>query len=108
MTEAIIPPSKKPRVILTVVMDGGGRSLYDAWPDAWPVIKSLAARGVEYTDAKVTQLETATPVSHIAIGTGGYPITPRILGTEMYAPAKTRDTQSVPGDSTEFIISPTL
>src|SRR5215471_18008705 len=71
MAEALVPTSKKPKVILTVVMDGGGRSLYEALPDAWPVIKSLAARGVEFTDAKVTQLETATAVSHVAIGTGG-------------------------------------
>jgi predicted AlkP superfamily pyrophosphatase or phosphodiesterase len=108
MTEALIPTSKKPRVILTVVMDGGGRSLYDAWPDAWPVIKSLAARGVEYTDAKVTQLETATAVSHVAIGTGGYPITTRIVGNEIYDPAKKQVTQSFPDYSPEFIMAPTL
>src|SRR5262245_8182333 len=75
MTEALVPTSKRPRVILTIVMDGGGRSLYEAWPDAWPRIKGLAARGAEYIDAKVTQLETAKAVSHVAIGTGGYPIT---------------------------------
>ena len=73
MAEALVPTSKRPKVILTIVMDGGGRTLYETWPDAWPVIKGLAARGVEYTDAKVTQLETATAVSHVAIGTRGYP-----------------------------------
>ena len=108
MTEALIPTSKKPKVILTIVMDGGGRSLYDAWPDAWPIIKSLAARGVEYTDAKVTQLETATAVSHVAIGTGGYPITTRIVGNEIYDPAKKEVTQSFPDYSPEFIMAPTL
>jgi type I phosphodiesterase/nucleotide pyrophosphatase len=96
MAEALVPTSKKPKVILTIVMDGGGRSLYDAWPDAWPVIKGLAARGVEYTDAKVTQLETATAVSHVAIGTGGYPLTTRIVGNEIYDPAKKQVTQSFP------------
>ena len=108
MTEALIPTSKKPKVILTIVMDGGGRSLYEAWPDAWPVIKSLAARGVEYTDAKVTQLETATAVSHVAIGTGGYPITTRIVGNEIYDPAKKQVTQSFPDYSPGFIMAPTL
>ena len=29
MTEALVPTTKKPKVILTIVMDGGGRSLYD-------------------------------------------------------------------------------
>src|SRR5262245_60731563 len=56
MTEALVPTSKRPKVILTVVMDGAGRSLYETWPDAWPVIKGLAARGVDYADAKATQL----------------------------------------------------
>jgi predicted AlkP superfamily pyrophosphatase or phosphodiesterase len=108
MSEALVATSKKPRVILTIVMDGGGRSLYEAWPDAWPVIKSLAARGVEYTDAKVTQLETATAVSHVAIGTGGYPITTRIVGNEIYDPAKKQVTQSFPDYSPQFILAPTL
>ncbi len=69
MSEALVPTTKRPKVILTIVFDGGGRSLYEAWPDAWPVIRGLAARGVEYMDTKVTQLETATAVSHTAIGT---------------------------------------
>ena len=96
MSEALVPTSKRPRVILTVVMDGGGRSLYDAWPEAWPVIKGLARRGVEYTDAKVTQLETATAVSHVAIGTGGYPFTTRIVGNEIYDPARNQVITSFP------------
>jgi predicted AlkP superfamily pyrophosphatase or phosphodiesterase len=108
MSEALVPTTKRPRVILTVVMDGGGRSLYEAWPDAWPVIKGLAARGVEYTDAKVTQLETATAVSHVAIGTGGYPITTRIVGNEIYDPATRQVTQSFPDFSAEFIKAPSL
>ena len=108
MTEALVPTSKRPRVILTIVMDGGGRSLYEAWPDAWPVIKGLAARGVDYTDAKVTQLETATAVSHVAIGTGGYPFTTRIVGNEIYDPAAKRVVQSFPDFSAEFIKAPTL
>ena len=108
MSEALVPTTKRPRVILTIVMDGGGRSLYEAWPDAWPVIKGLAARGVEYTDAKVTQLETATAVSHVAIGTGGYPITTRIVGNEIYDPATKQVTQSFPDFSAEFIKAPSL
>src|SRR6266542_3771649 len=108
MLEALVPTSKRPKVILTIVMDGGGRSLYEAWPDAWPVIRGLAARGVEYTDAKVTQLETATAVSHVAIGTGGYPFTTRIVGNEIYDPAKKQVTQSFPDYSPEFIMTPTL
>jgi len=108
MTEALVPTSRRPKVILTIVMDGGGRTLYEAWPDAWPVIKGLAARGVEYTDAKVTQLETATAVSHTAIGTGGYPFTTRIVGNEIYDPARNQVINSFPDLSPEFVKAPTL
>jgi predicted AlkP superfamily pyrophosphatase or phosphodiesterase len=108
MTEALVPTSKRPKVILTVVMDGGGRRLYETWPDAWPVIKELSARGAEYMDAKVTQLETATAVSHVVIGTGGYPFTTRIVGNQIYDPAKNQVTYSFPDFSPEFIKAPTL
>jgi len=108
MTEALVPTSKRPKVILTIVMDGGGRTLYEAWPDAWPVIKGLAARGVEYTEAKVTQLETATAVSHAAIGTGGYPFTTRIVGNEIYDPARNQVINSFPDLSPQFVKAPTL
>jgi predicted AlkP superfamily pyrophosphatase or phosphodiesterase len=108
MAEALVPTAKRPRVILAVVMDGGGRSLYEAWPDAWPVIKGLAARGVEYAEAKATQLETATAVSHTAIGTGGYPFTTRIVGNEIYDPARNRVVTSFPDFSPEFVKAPTL
>jgi predicted AlkP superfamily pyrophosphatase or phosphodiesterase len=108
MTEALVPTAKRPKVILTIVMDGGGRALYEAWPDAWPQIKGLAARGAEYLDAKVTQLETATAVSHVALGTGGYPITTRIVGNEIYDPATKQVAQSFPDFSAEFIKAPTL
>ena len=108
MAEALVPTSKRPRVILTIVMDGGGRSLYDAWPDAWPVIKGLASRGVEYTEAKATQLETATAVSHTAIGTGGYPFTTRIVGNEIYDATKNQVVTSFPDFSPEFVRAPTL
>jgi hypothetical protein len=108
MTEALVRTSKRPRVILTIVMDGGGRSLYEAWPDAWPIIKGLAARGVEYVDAKATQLEIATAVSHTAIGTGGYPFTTRIVGNEIYDPARNQVVTSFPDFSPEFVKAPTL
>jgi hypothetical protein len=108
MSEALVPTTKRPKVILTIVFDGGGRSLYEAWPDAWPVIRGLAARGVEYMDTKVTQLETATAVSHTAIGTGGYPFTTRIVGNEIYDPARNQVVTSFPDFSPEFVKAPTL
>ena len=70
--------------------------------------QGLAARGVEYVDAKATQLETATAVSHTAIGTGGYPFTTRIVGNEIYDPARNQVITSFPDFSPEFVKAPTL
>ncbi len=108
MTEALVGSAKRPRVIFTVVMDGGGLTLYRTWPDAWPSIAALAAWGVEYTDAKVTQLETATAPSHAAIGTGGYPFTTRIVGNDIYDPKENRVTGSFSDFSSRFVVAPTL
>jgi hypothetical protein len=108
MSEALVSSAKHPRAILTIVMDGGGLSLYRAWPDAWPVIAGLAARGVEYMDAKVTQLETATGPSQAAIGTGGYPFTTRIVGNDVLDPTQNRVTGSFDGFSPKLMSAPTL
>ena len=108
MTEALVSSAKRPRAILTIVIDGGGLSLYRAWPDAWPVIAGLSARGVEYMDAKVTQLETATGPSHAAIATGGYPFTTRIVANDIYDPNENRVTGSFGDFSARFVAAPTL
>lgn len=80
MSEALVNNSNRPRVIFTVIIDGAGRSVYRTWPDALAHDQRLAARGVEYLDAKVTQIETATNPSHTSVGTGGYPFTHHIVG----------------------------
>lgn len=58
--------------------------------------------------AKVAQLDTATAVSLVVIGTGGHPVKTRIAGNEIYDSAKSRVTYSFPDFSPEFIKVPTL
>jgi len=108
MTEVLVKSAQRPMVILTVVIDGGGRALFRTWPDAWPNIKGLAARGVEYLDAKVTQLETATAPSHAAIGTGGSPFTTRLLGNDIYDLSNRRVVGAFADFTAEFIRTSTL
>lgn len=108
MKEALVGGTRRPKVILTIVMDGGGLNLYRAWPDAWPTIASLASRGVEYTEAKVTQLETATAPSHAAIGTGGYPVRTHLLANEVYQPETNDLVSSFDDLSSRLVAAPTL
>ena len=64
-----------PRLIVTLVWDGGGRDVLDRWPDDWPFLASLVERGTWYEDATVGSSPTNTPPSHATIGTGAFPRT---------------------------------
>ena len=64
-----------PRLIVTLVWDGGGRDVLDRWPDDWPFLSSLVERGTWYEDATVGSSPTNTPPSHATIGTGAFPRT---------------------------------
>ncbi|MBA3350621.1 MAG: hypothetical protein H0T12_08715, partial [Actinobacteria bacterium] len=51
--EVLVPEASRPgrpKLILTVVWDGGGWNVLDAWPDAWPNLARLMARGSSVED----------------------------------------------------------
>lgn len=62
-----------PRVIVTVVVDGGGWNLLRRYPDAWPNIKRLMSRGTTYTNATIGSAPSLTGAIHANLGTGYYP-----------------------------------
>ena len=64
-----------PRVIVTIVWDGGGRNALEQWPDAWPNLASLERAGVSYVNAVVGSSPSVTPAVHTTLGTGTYPRT---------------------------------
>jgi hypothetical protein len=66
-------PATPPRLIVTLVWDGGGRNVLDAWPDAWPYLRSLIPRGVWYERATVGSSPSITPATHATIGAGAFP-----------------------------------
>jgi hypothetical protein len=63
-----------PRLILTLVWDAGGMSVLDAYPNDWPVLKSLIPRGVWFAHASLGSSPSITPATHATIGTGDYPM----------------------------------
>lgn len=69
-----------PRVIVTVVWDGGGWNTLEQWPGAWPVLRRLMERGVSYTNATVGSSPSVTPSVHTTLGTGVYPRSSGITG----------------------------
>jgi predicted AlkP superfamily pyrophosphatase or phosphodiesterase len=62
-----------PRVVFTVVIDGGGWNVLRRYPDAWPNIKSLMNDGATYTNATIGSAPSTTGALHATFGTGFYP-----------------------------------
>lgn len=73
LKEALKNTNKKPKVILTIVLDQVGMEFYNSHPNSYPNIKRMKEEGTFFNNAKVTHLESETAVGHVAIGTGAYP-----------------------------------
>ncbi|HEX2241140.1 MAG TPA: alkaline phosphatase family protein, partial [Actinomycetota bacterium] len=63
----------RPRLIVTVVWDGGGWNVLEQWPDAWPNLARFAREGVSFTNATVGSSPSVTPPVHATLGTGRFP-----------------------------------
>ncbi len=77
LEEALRPEAaaSSPRLIITVVWDGGGDNLLRQWPEAWSNLKSLVSRSTFFDNATVGSSPSITPAVHSTIGTGVFPKT---------------------------------
>lgn len=84
----IDPPQtdKKPKVIFTVVIDGGGWNVLQYHPGSVPNIDALRSDGVTYTNATIGSAPSITGALHATFGTGVYPRTHGIPGNRMRSP----------------------
>jgi arylsulfatase A-like enzyme len=62
-----------PRLIVTIVWDGGGWNVLDRWSDAWPTLRRFMAGGVSFGRATDGSSPSVTPAVHTTLGTGYYP-----------------------------------
>lgn len=76
-------PCRKPKVIFTVVIDGGGWNTLQQHPDAWPFIDKLRDSSTTYTNATIGSAPSITGALHATFGTGVYPIEHGIPGNQM-------------------------
>ncbi|HEY7282602.1 MAG TPA: alkaline phosphatase family protein, partial [Actinomycetota bacterium] len=86
MTEALVPAAQRktpPRLIVTVVYDGGGMVVLDRWPKQHPNLDRLMRAGTYYDHATVGSNPTSTAQIHATIGTGAYPRLHGIVGNHM-------------------------
>jgi hypothetical protein len=76
LREALLPEARrngKPRLIFTLIWDGGGDNVLERWPDAWPELQELMDRSANYAEATVGSSPSITPTVHATIGTGDFP-----------------------------------
>lgn len=109
LTEALLPEDKRngiPKLILTVVWDGGGDNVLEQWPESWPELKKVMAAGTNYTQAAVGSSPSITPSIHATIGTGVFPKRHGLSDTRMRVGNETVDAYE--GGSPRFLRSRTL
>ncbi len=107
--EALLPRERRnglPKLIFTLVWDGGGDNVLEFWPDAWPHLKALMAKGSNYAGAAVGSSPSITPSIHATIGTGVFPKRHGLSDTRMRVRGRTVDAYE--GDSPKFLRVETL
>lgn len=87
----------RPKVIFTVVIDGGGWNVLQEHPQSHPVIDGLRAQGTTYVNATIGSSPSITGALHANFGTGFYPVTHRLPGNQMRDP---QGKGKEPGDPT--------
>lgn len=74
LEDALLPDAAEPpRLIVTVVWDGGGTNVLRRWPRSWPHLRRLQQEGVSYGRATVGSSPSVTPAVHATLGTGSWP-----------------------------------
>jgi hypothetical protein len=73
LVEAVGAAATPPKLIFTLVWDGGGRDVLKRYPKSWPNLKRLMRRGAWFENATVGSSPSVTPSIHASIGTGALP-----------------------------------
>ncbi len=97
-----------PRLVVTVVWDGGGWNVLNQWPDAWPNLRRVIDDGVVYTRATVGSSPSVTPSAHTTIGTAFFPSTHGITGIRVRDDSGEVVDSFLNGRSSRFIEIPTV
>ncbi|MDQ3914346.1 MAG: alkaline phosphatase family protein [Actinomycetota bacterium] len=101
-------PRRPPKLVVTIVWDGGGWNTLRQWPEEWPNLARLMRRGVSFTHATVGSSPSVTPAVHSTLGTGSYPWTAGVTGV----PVRDEEGEVVDafleGESSRFLKLPTF
>lgn len=65
--------ARLPRLVVTIVWDGGGWNTLREHPRSWPFLTKLIERGVSFEDMTIGSTPSVTPPIHTTLGTGAFP-----------------------------------
>ncbi|MEA2486761.1 MAG: hypothetical protein QOF16_415 [Actinomycetota bacterium] len=98
-----------PRLIVTVVWDGGGWDVLNHWGrSAWPNLAAVMQKGVTFTDATDGSSPSVTPAIHTTLGTGVFPWTHGITDVPVLDENGQTADAFLNGESSRFLKVPTL
>ena len=95
---------RRPKAVVTYVIDGGGWNVLDAFPNDWPELKALMGESANFRNAIMGSFPAVTACAHASIGTGTFPnrhgITGHNIRDEQGRVRKAYDTpgKAQPGD----------
>ncbi|HEX7247305.1 MAG TPA: alkaline phosphatase family protein, partial [Actinomycetota bacterium] len=64
---------RRPKVVVTFVIDGGGWNVLDAFRDDWPELRALMGESANFRNAIMGSFPAVTACAHATIGTGTFP-----------------------------------
>ncbi len=70
LDEVVAGFAEQPKLIFTVIIDGGGWNVLQQHPGSWPFIQSLRDSGITYTNANIGSAPSITGALHATMGTG--------------------------------------
>jgi predicted AlkP superfamily pyrophosphatase or phosphodiesterase len=103
-----IQTSKRPKVIFTVVIDGGGWNDLQQHADAWPFLRSLREQGTTFVNATIGSAPSITGALHATFGTGVYPKDHGINGNQMRDPDGTNVDTWLDNADPRYLEQPTV
>jgi Type I phosphodiesterase / nucleotide pyrophosphatase len=100
--------TSRPKLIVTVVWDGGGWNTLHLWDHSWPNLERLMNEGVTFTHATDGSSPSVTPAVHTTLGTGDWPWKNGITGVPVRDESGEVVDSFLQGESSHFIRVPAL
>lgn len=86
LEEALDPESTEPpRLVVSMVWDGGGWNTLEAHDGEWPYLERLMTKSANFTEFNIGSSPSVTPPIHTTLGTGSFPSRHGITGLKVRA-----------------------